>query len=86
VRLLLLITCVLTGLLGSSACFGADPPVRSVLVLSQGFSGAPWPAAVHQAIRSTLNARESSSVAVYIEDLDLGADSLQPVPDFPSYS
>src|SRR5882757_2766055 len=70
-RLLLLIIFVLTGLLDPIACFAADPSVRSVLVISQGFSGAPWPAAVHQAIRSTLNARDSSPVAVYIEELDL---------------
>ena len=68
---LLLIICALAGFLGLSACFAGDPPPRSVLVLSQGFSGAPWPTAVHQAIRSTLNAQESSSVAIYIEELDL---------------
>jgi hypothetical protein len=71
VRRLLLIGIVLTGLLCPSVLWAADPLPRSVLVLSQGFSGAPWPTAVHQAIRSALNARVSSPVAVYIEELDL---------------
>jgi signal transduction histidine kinase len=71
VRRLLRIAIALTGLLCPTFCLAADPLPRSVLVLSQGIPGGPWPSAVHQAIRSTLTGNVTAPVAGYIEELDL---------------
>jgi signal transduction histidine kinase len=60
------------GLLWPAICSGADESPRSVLILSQGLPGGPWPSAVHQAIRSTLLGNGSAPVVDYIEELDLG--------------
>src|SRR5687768_9748811 len=62
----------LMGLFWPAACLGADPLPRSVLIFSQGLPGAPWPSAVHQAIRSTLTGDGSAPVVNYIEELDIG--------------
>jgi signal transduction histidine kinase len=68
---LLRIAIVLAGLLSPAICLAADPMPRSVLILSQGLPGAPWPSALHQAMRSTLNADLAEPIAIYIEELDL---------------
>ena len=62
----------LIALLFPAICSAADPLPRSVLILSQGLPGAPWPSAVHQALRSTLAGNGATPVVDYIEELDLG--------------
>jgi signal transduction histidine kinase len=71
VRHLLRIAIALIALLFPAICSAAGPLPRSVLILSQGLPAAPWPSAVHQALRSTLTGDGASPVAVYIEELDL---------------
>ncbi|SDR63844.1 GAF domain-containing protein [Rhizobiales bacterium GAS113] len=48
----------------------AEPLPRSVLILDQAYSGAPFPTALIAAFRSTLNAGAGASIAVYTEHLD----------------
>jgi hypothetical protein len=72
VRRLLRIAIALIGLLWPALCLGADQLPRSVLILSQGLPGGPWPSAVHQAIRTTLLGNGTAPVVDYIEELDLG--------------
>ena len=71
-RRLLRMAIALMGLLGPAVCWAADPLPRSVLIISQALPGAPWPSAVHQAIRSTLTGDGSVPVVNYTEELDLG--------------
>jgi signal transduction histidine kinase len=71
VRHLLRIATALIGLLLPALCSAADPLPRSVLILSQGLPGAPWPSAVHQALRSTLTSNGAPPVVDYLEELDL---------------
>jgi signal transduction histidine kinase len=71
VRHLLRLAIALAGLHYPALCMAADPLPRSVLILSQGLPGGPWPSAVHQAIRSTLAANIAAPVPDYIEELDL---------------
>jgi signal transduction histidine kinase len=69
---LLRIAMALAWIVFPAICLAADSIPRSVLVLSQGFSGAPWPSAVQQAIRSVVNDGNSAApTSIYVEELDL---------------
>ena len=62
----------LTALLVPAACLAANTLPRSVLILSQGSSGAPWPVLAEQAVRSILNIKNPAAPAsIYVEQLDL---------------
>src|ERR1700730_11977455 len=53
----------------------AEPPPRSVLILFQSNSGAPFNIAFSSAVRSALSHSSGAPVSVYTEHLDFGAFS-----------
>lgn len=71
-RALLRLVVSLLALTWAAVCVAGDPVRESVLILSQGLPGGPWPSAVHRAIRSVLARDSKAPVSDYIEELDLG--------------